>query len=125
MKKVTWIILWVFAGFVASHFWRATLAEEPLETSTAVKSLFQKPPRQFSSAPLWVWNDLLVALIYLGGFPAVAPMTVVIASQVSSLGANWQVLTASAFISMALPLIVFFGLQRYFVRGILAGAVKG
>jgi len=59
MKKVTWIILWVFAGFVASHFWRATLAEEPLETSTAVKSLFQKPPRQFSSAPLWVWNDLL------------------------------------------------------------------
>lgn len=74
---------------------------------------------------MWVWNDLLVALIYLGGFPAVAPMTVVIASQVSSLGANWQVLTASAFISMALPLVVFFGLQRYFVRGILAGSVKG
>jgi alpha-glucoside transport system permease protein len=74
---------------------------------------------------MWVWNDLLVSLIYLGGFPAVAPMTMVIGNQVSSLGANWQVLTASAFISMALPLFVFFALQRYFVRGILAGSVKG
>lgn len=74
---------------------------------------------------MWVWNDLLISLIYLGGFPRVAPMTVVIANQVSSLGANWQVLTAAAFISMALPLFVFFGLQRYFVRGILAGSVKG
>lgn len=74
---------------------------------------------------MWVWNDLLVALIYLGGTPAVAPMTVVIANLVNSLGGNWQVLTAAAFISMLLPLIVFFGLQRYFVRGILAGSVKG
>jgi alpha-glucoside transport system permease protein len=74
---------------------------------------------------LWVWNDLLVALIFLGGNPSVAPMTVTIANLVSSLGGNWQVLTAAAFISMALPLVVFFGLQRYFVRGILAGSVKG
>ncbi len=74
---------------------------------------------------MWVWNDLLVALMYLGGFPSVAPMTMVIANQVSSLGAGWQVLTAAAFISMALPLFVFFALQRYFVRGILAGSVKG
>jgi alpha-glucoside transport system permease protein len=74
---------------------------------------------------MWVWNDLLVSLIYLGGTPAVAPMTLVIANQVNSLGGNWQVLTAAAFISMLLPLLVFFGLQRYFVRGILAGSVKG
>jgi alpha-glucoside transport system permease protein len=74
---------------------------------------------------MWVWNDLLVALIYLGGTPAVAPMTVVIANLVNSLGGNWQVLTAAAFISMLLPLFVFFSLQRYFVRGILAGSVKG
>jgi alpha-glucoside transport system permease protein len=74
---------------------------------------------------MWVWNDLLVALIYLGGTPNVAPMTVVIANLVNSLGGNWQVLTAAAFISMILPLIVFFSLQRYFVRGILAGSVKG
>lgn len=74
---------------------------------------------------MWVWNDLLVALIYLGGIPSVAPMTVTISNQVNSLGGNWQVLTASAFISMTLPLLVFFTLQRYFVRGLLAGSVKG
>ncbi|RPJ39732.1 MAG: carbohydrate ABC transporter permease [Planctomycetaceae bacterium] len=74
---------------------------------------------------LWVWNDLLVALIFLGGQPSVAPMTVTIGNLVNSLGGNWQVLTAAAFISMILPLLVFFSLQRYFVRGILAGSVKG
>jgi alpha-glucoside transport system permease protein len=74
---------------------------------------------------VWVWNDLLVALIFLGGNSSAAPMTVTIANQVNSLGGGWQVLTASAFISMALPLLVFFSLQRYFVRGILAGSVKG
>jgi alpha-glucoside transport system permease protein len=74
---------------------------------------------------LWVWNDLLVALVYLGGVRDVAPMTVTISSLVSSFGSNWQLLTAAAFVSMVLPLIVFFALQRYFVEGILAGAVKG
>jgi alpha-glucoside transport system permease protein len=74
---------------------------------------------------LWVWNDLLVALIYVGGRPAVAPMTVTVSNLVNSLGQNWQLLTAAAFISMALPMVVFFALQQYFVRGILAGAVKG
>jgi alpha-glucoside transport system permease protein len=74
---------------------------------------------------LWVWNDLLVALIYLGGYPDVAPMTVTISNLVTSLGAGWQLLTAAAFISMALPLFIFLTLQRYFVRGILAGSVKG
>jgi alpha-glucoside transport system permease protein len=74
---------------------------------------------------LWVWNDLLVALIYLGGYPAVAPLTVTVSNLVSSLGQDWQLLTAAAFISSALPLVVFIALQRYFVRGILAGSVKG
>jgi alpha-glucoside transport system permease protein len=74
---------------------------------------------------LWVWNDLLVALIYLGGQPSVAPMTVTVSNLVNSLGQDWQLLTAAAFISMALPLAVFFALQQYFVRGILAGSVKG
>jgi alpha-glucoside transport system permease protein len=74
---------------------------------------------------MWVWNDLLVALIYLGGAPDVAPMTVTISNLVNSLGGGWQLLTAAAFISMILPLLVFFTLQRYFVRGILAGSVKG
>jgi alpha-glucoside transport system permease protein len=74
---------------------------------------------------MWVWNDLLVALIYLGGTPTVAPMTVTISNLVNSLGGGWQLLTAAAFISMLLPLVVFFAMQRYFVRGILAGSVKG
>ena len=74
---------------------------------------------------LWVWNDLLVALIYLGGEPDVAPLTVTVSNLVNSLGQNWQLLTAAAFISMLLPLLVFFTLQRYFVTGILAGSVKG
>ena len=74
---------------------------------------------------MWVWTDLLVALIYLGGTPSVAPMTLTIANLTNSLGQGWQLLTAAAFISMALPLVVFFSMQRYFVRGILAGSVKG
>jgi alpha-glucoside transport system permease protein len=74
---------------------------------------------------LWVWNDLLIALVYLGGFRNVAPMTVTISNLVSSFGAEWHLLTAAAFISMLLPLAIFFALQRYFVQGILAGAVKG
>lgn len=73
---------------------------------------------------LWVWNDLLVALIILGD-PTLAPMTLKITNLVSSFGTNYQVLTSAAFISMALPLVIFFALQRYFVQGILAGAVKG
>jgi len=74
---------------------------------------------------LWVWNDLLVALIYVGGTPEVAPLTVAVANLVNSLGQGYQWLTAAAFFSMIVPLIVFFSLQRYFVRGILAGSVKG
>jgi alpha-glucoside transport system permease protein len=74
---------------------------------------------------MWVWNDLLVALIFLGGNPQNAPITLTVANLVGSYGTNYQVLTAAAFISMVLPLVLFFSLQRYFVRGILAGSVKG
>ena len=73
---------------------------------------------------LWVWNDLLVALIYLGSKPDVAPVTLAVANLVTNRGQNWELLTAAAFISMVLPMSVFFSLQRYFVRGILAGAMK-
>jgi alpha-glucoside transport system permease protein len=74
---------------------------------------------------MFVWNDLLVALILVGGTPDVAPITVSIANLIQSRGQGWHLLTAAAFISMILPLIVFFSLQRYFVRGILGGSVKG
>jgi alpha-glucoside transport system permease protein len=73
---------------------------------------------------LWTWNDLLIALVLLGD-PDLAPMTLRITNLVSSFGGNYQLLTAAAFVSMALPLVIFFALQRYFVQGILSGAVKG
>ncbi len=73
---------------------------------------------------LWVWNDLLVALIILQEGD-LAPMTLTISNLTTSLGVGFELLTAAAFISMALPLVVFFALQRYFVQGILAGSVKG
>ncbi|MGN9777884.1 carbohydrate ABC transporter permease [Micromonospora sp. H33] len=74
---------------------------------------------------LWVWNDLLVALIFAGGGDETAPLTVRLAELAGTRGNEWQRLTAGAFISMVVPLIVFLSLQRYFVRGLLAGSVKG
>jgi alpha-glucoside transport system permease protein len=74
---------------------------------------------------MWVWNDLLVAYVFLGGAGKNIVLTVALRNLVGSTGENWQILTAAAFISMALPLVVFFSLQRYFVRGLTAGAVKG
>jgi alpha-glucoside transport system permease protein len=74
---------------------------------------------------LWVWNDLLVALVFSGGTPDVAPLTQRLAELTGNRGQEWQRLTAAAFVSLVVPLIVFFSLQRYFVRGLLAGATKG
>jgi alpha-glucoside transport system permease protein len=74
---------------------------------------------------IWVWNDLLVALIFSGGTQDVAPITQRLAELVGTRGQDWQLLTAAAFVSIVIPLIVFFSLQRYFVRGLLAGATKG
>ena len=74
---------------------------------------------------LWVWNDYLVALIFLGGNPEFELVTQRMAAIVGARGSEWHLLTAGAFVSMLLPLLVFFSLQRYFVRGLLAGSVKG
>jgi alpha-glucoside transport system permease protein len=74
---------------------------------------------------LWVWNDLLIAYVFLGGTRDTRVVTIALANLVGSRGENWHLLTSAAFISMALPLVVFFSLQRYFVRGLTAGSVKG
>lgn len=74
---------------------------------------------------LWVWNDYLVALIFIGAKPDTQVLTMRIAELVGSRGSDWHLLTAGAFTSMVLPLVVFFSLQRFFVRGLLAGSVKG
>jgi alpha-glucoside transport system permease protein len=73
---------------------------------------------------LWVWNDLLMALIFLSGTPNNQPMTVRIPQLLSTYGPEYDLLSAAAFLLMFLPLIVFFALQRYFVQGLLAGSVK-
>jgi alpha-glucoside transport system permease protein len=74
---------------------------------------------------LWVWNDLLVALVFLGTRAEVTVVTSRLAALVGERGEAWHVLTAGAFITMVIPLVVFFSLQRYFVRGLTAGSVKG
>lgn len=73
---------------------------------------------------LWVWNDLLVALVF-GSNRRTAPMMVRLAELTGTRGGDWHLLTAGAFVAIVVPLIVFFALQRYFVRGLLAGSVKG
>ena len=72
---------------------------------------------------LWVWNDLLVALIFADG--PVAPITKLLAEITGTRGQDWHLLTAGAFLAIIVPLVVFFALQRYFVRGLLAGSAKG
>jgi alpha-glucoside transport system permease protein len=74
---------------------------------------------------LWTWNDYLIAVTMIGANEAVAPSTVVIAAQTGQFGQFEHLLPAGAFLQAAVPLAVFFLLQRFFVRGILAGSVKG
>jgi alpha-glucoside transport system permease protein len=101
----------------ASHFqvfWRLIM---PLSVpALAAFAIFQF---------LWVWNDYLVALIFIGPKTDFQVVTQRLVEIVGSRGDDWHLLTAGAFVSMLLPLLVFFSLQRYFVRGLLSGSVKG
>jgi alpha-glucoside transport system permease protein len=74
---------------------------------------------------LWVWNDLLVALTFVGSTDTVAPLTVALFNLSGTRGTAWYLLSAGAFVSIVIPLVVFLSLQRYFVRGLLAGGLKG
>lgn len=74
---------------------------------------------------LWVWNDFLIALVFLGKAPDQIVLTIKLNDLLGSRGESWEILTASAFVSIAVPVAVFFSLQRYFVRGLLSGSVKG
>ena len=101
----------------ATHFQMFTRVVLPLSVpALAAFAIFQF---------MWVWNDLLVALVFLGPQENVAVATVKLTQLVGNRGEQWHVLTAAAFVSMVLPLLVFLALQRYFIRGILAGSVKG
>lgn len=100
----------------ASHFKIFTGMVLPLSfPALAAFSIFQF---------LWVWNDLLVAMVFLGAQESKLVLTGKLVSLLGSRGNNWEILTAGAFVTIVVPLIVFFSLQRYFVRGLLAGSVK-
>jgi alpha-glucoside transport system permease protein len=101
----------------ATHFQMFTRIVLPLSVpALAAFAIFQF---------LWVWNDLLVAIVFLGASQEVSVMTFKLYQLVGNRGQDWQLLTAGAFLTMLVPLLVFLLLQRYFVRGILAGSVKG
>ena len=74
---------------------------------------------------LWVWNDLLVGLVFLDKNPSEIILTAKLKELLGSRGENWEILTTGAFISMSVPLFIFFSLQKYFIRGLVAGSVKG
>jgi len=74
---------------------------------------------------LWVWNDLLVGLVFLDQVPSEIILSAKLRELLGSRGENWEILTTGAFISMTVPLLIFFSLQRYFIRGLVAGSVKG
>ncbi|MGD9705203.1 MAG: carbohydrate ABC transporter permease [Acidimicrobiia bacterium] len=101
----------------ANHFgifWRIVL---PLsKPALAAFAIFQF---------LWVWNDYLVALIFLSQNTNASPLTIQLVNLVTSRGQGTELLPAAAFVSIIVPLIIFFSLQKYFVRGLLAGSVKG
>jgi alpha-glucoside transport system permease protein len=107
------------AAFIdgASHFTTFTRLILPL----SVPALASFAIFQF----IWVWNDYLVGLIFLGGAPSVRVVTQRLVDMVGTRGQDWHLLTSGAFVSMILPMIVFLSLQRFFVRGLLAGSVKG
>ncbi|TDQ64029.1 alpha-glucoside transport system permease protein [Maritalea mobilis] len=101
----------------ASHFHIFTTMVLPLSfPALASFAIFQF---------LWVWNDLLVATVFLGNNDRQLVLTGRLRELIGSRGDNWEILTSGAFISIIVPLVVFFALQRYFVRGLLAGSVKG
>lgn len=101
----------------ASHFQIFTTMVLPLSfPALASFAIFQF---------LWVWNDLLVATVFLANSESQIVLTARLRELLGSRGDNWEILTAGAFVSIIVPLIVFFSLQRYFVRGLLAGSVKG
>lgn len=107
------------AAFVdgASHFTLFTRFIIPLSVpALAAFAIFQF---------LWVWNDYLVALVFIGASPTNQLVTQRLVEIVGSRGQDWHLLTAGAFVTMILPLFVFTTLQRYFVRGLLGGSVKG
>ena len=125
----TTFLLWKFLKSLPNEMMEAARVDGATHYDTFIKIVVPLSIPAFASIFilqfLWVWNDLLVGLVFLDKHPSEIILTAKLKELLGSRGENWEILTTGAFISMSVPLLIFFSLQRYFIRGLVAGSVKG
>ena len=125
----TTFLLWNFLKTLPSEMIEAARVDGATHYDTFIKIVVPLSIPSFASIFilqfLWVWNDLLVGLVFLDKHPSEIILTAKLKELPGSRGENWEILTTGAFVSMTVPLFIFFSLQRYFIRGLVAGSVKG
>ena len=125
----TTFLLWNFLKSLPQEMMEAAKVDGATHYDTFIKIVVPLSVPAFASIFilqfLWVWNDLLVGLVLLDKHPSEIILTAKLKELLGSRGENWEILTTSAFVSMAVPLFIFFSLQRYFIRGLVAGSIKG
>ena len=125
----TTFLLWNFIKSLPKEMMEAAKVDGANHYDTFVRIVLPLSIPAFASIFilqfLWVWNDLLVGLVFLDKHPSEIILTAKLKELLGSRGENWEILTTGAFISMTVPLFIFFSLQRYFIRGLVAGSVKG
>jgi len=125
----TTFLLWNFMKSLPNEMLEAAKVDGASHYDTFVRIVIPLSIPAFASIFilqfLWVWNDLLVGLVFLDKHPSEIILTAKLKELLGSRGENWEILTTGAFISMTIPLLIFFSLQKYFIRGLVAGSVKG
>jgi alpha-glucoside transport system permease protein len=125
----TTFLLWNFLKTLPSEMIEAARVDGATHYDTFIKIVVPLSIPSFASIFilqfLWVWNDLLVGLVFLDKHPSEIILTAKLKELLGSRGENWEILTTGAFVSMTVPLFIFFSLQRYFIRGLVAGSIKG
>ncbi len=125
----TTFLLWNFMKSLPNEMLEAAKVDGASHYDTFVRIVIPLSIPAFASIFilqfLWVWNDLLVGLVFLDKHPSEIILTAKLKELLGSYGENWEILTTGAFISMTVPLFIFFSLQRFFIRGLVAGSVKG
>ena len=125
----TTFLLWNFMKSLPNEMLEAAKVDGASHYDTFVRIVIPLSIPAFASIFilqfLWVWNDLLVGLVFLDKHPSEIILTAKLKELLGSRGENWEILTTGAFISMTVPLFIFFSLQRFFIRGLVAGSVKG
>ena len=125
----TTFLLWNFMKSLPNEMLEAAKVDGATHYDTFVRIVLPLSIPAFASIFilqfLWVWNDLLVGLVFLDKHPSEIILTAKLKELLGSRGENWEILTTGAFISMTVPLFIFFSLQRFFIRGLVAGSIKG